>query len=214
MKTTLFTIILLFVSLLCQAQMNMNQQMHQRMHMQAFQNHQRFMNNMMWQMNANKVIKKTDGKYKFGVVTQSGDSIVSHKKTRVSFYSPVDSITLISKEKEKQVIYPKETKSVFIKQKWGTVVGVPFDNNKHWVFKTDSVNNANLYAIFPEPGLEYITHYQIGDGEIISVTAESLISLVADYPKAVEQLEKKKKNLYKALSIYVKEEKKKEQKKE
>lgn len=218
MKTTLLTLILFFGSLLCQAQMSqiqqMNQQMHQRMHMQAIQNSQRFMNNMMWQMSMNKPAKKVYDRYKFEIVTLSGDTITSNKKTGISFYSPVDSITLVDKDKKERVVYPKETKNIFIKQKWGTVVGTPYNNSSSWLFKTDSVNNVKFYAIFPEPGIEYITHYQIDNDTITSVTAESLKPLVADYPKAIGQLEKKKKNLYKALSIYVKEEKKKARRKD
>lgn len=211
MKTIIFTLILSFCGLLCQAQMNPTQH-HMQVHRtnMLMQNQQRFMNNMMWQMSMNKPIKKTSAKYKFGIVTQAGDTIVSDKKMKVSFYSPLDSIIIVDKQKKKQVIYPKNTKSIFVKQKRRYIPGILYNNDSNWLFKTDSVGNVKLYAAFPEFGLEYITHFQVADSDITSVTAESLKPLVGDYPKALKHLDKK--NLYKALSVYMKEEKKKEKK--
>lgn len=208
MKAILLTLTLCFCGLLCQAQMNPMQHHMQisRMNTQII-NQQRFMNNMMWQMSMNKPIKKTGAKYKFGIVTQSGKTIVSEKKMKVFFYSPLDSIVIVNKEKEKQVIYPKDTKRIFVKQKQRYVSGIPYDNS-NWLFNTDSVGYVKFYAAFPESGLEYITHFRVGDNDITLVTPESLKSLVGDYPKALKHLEKK--NLYKALSVYMKEEKKKE----
>lgn len=209
MKTTLLTLTLLFFGLLCRAQMNPMQQHMQtaRMVNQMNQN-QRFMNNMMWQMSMNKPIKKTGAKYKFGIITQAEDTIVSEKNMKISFYSPLDSIIIVGKKKKKQVIHPKDTKSIFVKQKGKYISGIPYNKGSNWLFRTDSVGDVKLYAAFPESGLEYITHFQAGDSDITSVTVESLKSLVADYPKALKHLEKK--NLYKALSVYMKEEKKKE----
>lgn len=211
MKTILI-LTLLFCTLLCKAQMNPMQHHMQisRMNTQL-QNQQRFMNNMMWQISMNKQIKKTGAKYKFGIVSLTGETIVSDKKMKVSFYSPLDSIVVVDRKNGKQVIYPKNTKSIFVKQKKGYISGIPYNNDSNWLFRTDSVGYVKFYAAFPESGLEYITHFQVRDNDLTSVTVESLKSLVADYPKALKYLEKK--NLYKALSVYMKEEKKKLSKK-
>ena len=183
--------------------------MHQRMHMQALQHQQRSMNNMMWQMGMNKPIKKTSSKYKVGVITLSGDSIVSCKKQKYYFFKPIEFVTIVNKDKQKQDFRPQDTKSIFVKQKWGTVTGIPFDLNDHWIFNTQTLDSIRFYANFPEQGLEYITHYQMGDGEIVSITAETMKTLVQDSPKALKHLEGKRVNLYKALSAYMKEKQKK-----
>lgn len=90
--------------------------------------------------------------------------------------------------KDKNVIYPSDTKSVFAKiggGKW--MKGIPADSC--WLFKSDE-GKINTFSFIPEQGTSLIVAIQKGaNGPILQLTKSNLLAMVADDPRALELAE-------------------------
>lgn len=178
-----------------------------RTHMQAVRTHQQmarqFQHMNLMRMDGSRV-KKHEGKYKFNIVTLSGDTIINKKKTTVLFSKPIKEITIKNK-KVTSIYTPDQTKEIYFKRAGRIINGITHED--YWIFNMHSTKNLKLYAPFPEEDITYAALYQFNGDSIKMITEKFVKELITGNAKAEKAFNKNK--ILKALEIYIKEENKK-----
>ncbi|MDH6308832.1 hypothetical protein M2451_001398 [Dysgonomonas sp. PFB1-18] len=215
--TLCFTVIFLMVTIGLHAQSAAMQaqrhtmQFHQQAmqaHRQAMQSHQMFMNMHIMRSN-NMMVRKTNGKYKFNIITLDGDTIVASKKVKINFLEPLAKLTIKTKEGERSFA-PHETKEIFIKQKSNYVKGILRDSI--WIFNTFSTSEVKFYGLAPVKELGYLNWFQAEGDSVRVITKENMQQLMKGYEKAEKALDKGKTGH--AIYYYIREDNKRNKDKE
>src|SRR5690606_1290221 len=124
-------------------------------------------------------------KYEFTVVLTNEEELTF--KAAIKLNDSIHSLTY-KKRGEKRVITPQETREVFRLTRDGKrITGIPTDSC--WLFKVVE-GRINGYSYLASESAEYLSAFQVGDGEILSLTKENLLPIVKDDPKRVKWVEK------------------------
>ena len=131
-------------------------------------------------------------KYEFTVVLKNDEKLTF--KSKINLNDSIHSLTY-KNDGQKRKILPQETSEVFRFTTDGErITGIPIDSC--WLFRVVE-GRINGYSFLATEGAEYLTAFQVGDGEILPLTKENLMPVVMDDPKRVKWVEKGK--LRKAL---------------
>ena len=124
-------------------------------------------------------------KYEFTVVLTNEEELTF--KAAIKLNDSIHSLTY-KKRGEKRVITPQETREVFRLTRDGKkITGIPTDSC--WLFKVVE-GRINGYSYLASESAEYLSAFQVGDGEILPLTKENLLPIVKDDPKRVKWVEK------------------------
>ena len=124
-------------------------------------------------------------KYEFTVVLTNEEELTF--KAAIKLSDSIHSLTY-KKRGAKRVITPQETREVFRLTSDGKkITGIPTDSC--WLFKVVE-GRINGYSYLASESAEYLSAFQVGDGEILSLTKENLLPIVKDDPKRVKWVEK------------------------
>jgi hypothetical protein len=135
-------------------------------------------------------------KQKYGLsIVLLNDSVISEKATLDISVMP--NTLEYGKKDGKTIIRPSETKEVYRMENGVKITGIAADSC--WLFLVGD-NKIKTYSIIPEKEYPKIDHIQKGEGQILPLTKENLVAIVADNEKALKLAEKGK--LLKALETY------------
>jgi len=124
-------------------------------------------------------------KYEFTVVLTNEEELTF--KAAIKLNDSIHSLTY-KKRGAKRVITPQETREVFRLTRDGKkITGIPTDSC--WLFKVVE-GRINGYSYLASESAEYLSAFQVGDGEILPLTKENLLPIVKDDPKRVKWVEK------------------------
>ena len=192
---SLFSIILLLVTLYCQAQFttitvrNYSPNAYGNSATTYYQYKPPAFGNKKFKTNeANK-------QHTFTIILQNDSFLTT--KTTLNLDNFVHTLTYGKKE-SKIIIRPIETKAIYRLDKNGEeIMGMPHDSC--WLFLAikGKINAYSVTTEFDDPMIAYV---QKGDGPLLAITAEILAELMADNEKALTILSRN--NIDKAIRVY------------
>jgi hypothetical protein len=135
-------------------------------------------------------------KYEFHIVLKNDSTII--ERTRINLSKDEDNSLTVKHKRSKHEVFPKDTKFVFRMTLEGKqIVGIPADSC--WLFKS-VLGKINAYSFLAEEGIQYVIAIQEGSGQIVPLTKENLLPMVATNPKALKLAEKDK--LLRAITTF------------
>ncbi|HEY6436880.1 MAG TPA: hypothetical protein VIY47_09825, partial [Ignavibacteriaceae bacterium] len=145
----------------------------------------------------NKKFKKTEAnkQHTFTIILQNDSFLTS--KTNLNLDNFVHTITY-GKKDSKIIIRPIETKAIYRLDKNGEeIMGMPHDSC--WLFLAikGKIKAYSVTTEFDDPMIAYV---QKGDGPLLAISAEILAELMADNEKALTLLSRN--NIDKAIRVY------------
>lgn len=124
-------------------------------------------------------------KYEFNVVLKNGEQKVV--KSKINLQDSVHSLTY-KENGEKKKPLPTETTEIYRFTQGGKkIAGIATDSC--WLFKVVE-GKINGYSFLSAESSEYLSAFQLEEGEILPLTKDNLMPVVGDDPRRVKWVEK------------------------